>query len=44
MFDIADVPFSQVPLEEKLKYTSEIKESGSYRGYKLPRLWVRGLH
>ena len=44
MFDIADVPFSQVPLEEKLKYTSEIKESGSYRGYKLPRLWVCGLH
>ena len=26
--------------EEKLKYTSKIKDSGSYRGYKLRQLWA----
>lgn len=41
MFSIADVPFSQVAEDEKRRYTSNIKESGSYRGYKLRQLWVR---
>lgn len=40
MFDIADVPFTQVEDEEKMKFTSKIAESGSYRGYKLRNLWV----
>ncbi|KAI0703878.1 Clavaminate synthase-like protein [Cerioporus squamosus] len=40
IFDIADVPFTQVPEEEKLKFTSSIKDSGSYRGYKFRQLWA----
>ncbi|KAI0752492.1 Clavaminate synthase-like protein [Daedaleopsis nitida] len=40
MFSIADVPFSQVAEDEKQRYTSNIKESGSYRGYKLRQLWA----
>ncbi|KAI0767702.1 Clavaminate synthase-like protein [Fomes fomentarius] len=40
MFDIADVPFTQVEDEEKMKFTSKLTESGSYRGYKLRNLWA----
>ncbi|CCM00828.1 uncharacterized protein FIBRA_02870 [Fibroporia radiculosa] len=37
--DIADVPFSQVEDEEKRLYTENIKQAGSYEGYKLRQYW-----
>ena len=40
MFDIADVPFTGVNDEEKQVYAAAIKETGSYRGYKLPGYFV----
>ena len=40
MFDIADVAFSGVPEEEKRNYLANIKDGGSYQGYKLRELWV----
>ncbi|KAJ3509886.1 hypothetical protein NLJ89_g4977 [Agrocybe chaxingu] len=33
IFDIADVPFSQVSEEEKRVYVAKMKENGSYQGY-----------
>ncbi|EIW52053.1 Clavaminate synthase-like protein [Trametes versicolor FP-101664 SS1] len=39
IFDIADVPFSQVPEEEMKRYVSDIKATGSYRGFKPRRIW-----
>ncbi|PFH51141.1 hypothetical protein AMATHDRAFT_59632 [Amanita thiersii Skay4041] len=39
MFDITDVPFSQVTDEEKQKYAGKIKETGSFQGYKLRQYW-----
>ncbi|KAJ3711648.1 hypothetical protein DFJ43DRAFT_1044312 [Lentinula guzmanii] len=39
MFDIADVPFSQVGDQEKEKYLASMKQAGSYQGYKLRRFW-----
>ncbi|KAJ3746561.1 Clavaminate synthase-like protein [Lentinula detonsa] len=39
MFDIADVPFSQVSDEEKQKYVAPTKQTGSYQGYKLRQYW-----
>ncbi|KAE9405506.1 Clavaminate synthase-like protein [Gymnopus androsaceus JB14] len=39
MFDIADVPFSQVSDEEKEKYVAPTKQTGSYQGYKLRQYW-----
>ena len=41
IFDIADVPFAQVPEDEKKQYAGDIKKTGSYRGYKLRQYWVR---
>ncbi|KAM5546255.1 hypothetical protein V8D89_000381 [Ganoderma adspersum] len=41
MVDIADVPFTQVSEEEKQQFTSKIKETGSYRGFKPREFWVR---
>lgn len=41
MFDIADVPFTQVPEEELGQFTAKIKENGSYKGYKHREFWVR---
>ncbi|KAF9011696.1 hypothetical protein BDQ17DRAFT_783244 [Cyathus striatus] len=35
LFDIADIPFSQVSEQEKQKYLGRMKETGSYEGYKL---------
>ncbi|KAI0733309.1 hypothetical protein C8Q72DRAFT_633485 [Fomitopsis betulina] len=40
MFDIADVAFSGVPEEEKCNYLANIKDGGSYQGYKLRELWI----
>jgi hypothetical protein len=40
MFDIADIPFSQVKEEEKPKFTNDIKEIGSMQGYKPRSYWV----
>ena len=40
MFDIADIPFSQVNDEEKEKYVGTMKQTGSYQGYKLRQYWV----
>ena len=40
IFDIADVPFAQVPEDEKKRYAGDIKQTGSYRGYKLRNYWV----
>ncbi|KAH9934537.1 Clavaminate synthase-like protein [Epithele typhae] len=39
IFDIADVPFAQVPEEEKRGFVGDIKATGSYRGYKLREYW-----
>ncbi|KAI0819372.1 hypothetical protein BC628DRAFT_1476307 [Trametes gibbosa] len=39
IFDIADLPFAQVPEEEKKAFAGNIKETGSYRGYKLRNYW-----
>lgn len=41
VFDIGDVPFSQVPDEEKKRYAGKMLETGSYQGYKLRQYWVR---
>ena len=43
IFDIADVPFTQVPEEEMKRYTADIKGTGSFRGFKPRELWVRGF-
>lgn len=40
MFDIADVPFSQVSDQEKKAYECNVKEMGTYQGYKLRQYWV----
>ncbi|KAM5539612.1 hypothetical protein V8D89_006721 [Ganoderma adspersum] len=40
IFDIADVPFSQVSEEEKRQFSNEIKKTGSWRGYKLRQFWT----
>ncbi|KAI0797314.1 Clavaminate synthase-like protein [Irpex lacteus] len=39
IFDIADVPFSQVPDQEKEEFRAKIIEAGSYRGYKPRQFW-----
>ncbi|CAA7263310.1 unnamed protein product [Cyclocybe aegerita] len=39
IFDIADVPFSQVSEEEKKVYVAKMKENGSYQGYKPRQYW-----
>ncbi|KIK67739.1 hypothetical protein GYMLUDRAFT_36495 [Collybiopsis luxurians FD-317 M1] len=39
MFDIADVPFSQVSDEEKEKYMATSKVTGSWQGYKPRQYW-----
>ncbi|PIL28626.1 hypothetical protein GSI_08668 [Ganoderma sinense ZZ0214-1] len=39
MIDIADVPFSQVPEAEQLKFESKTKEDGNYKGYKPRQYW-----
>ncbi|TBU57580.1 Clavaminate synthase-like protein, partial [Dichomitus squalens] len=46
MMDIADVPFTQVPLEEQRKFVSRIKDLGEYKGYKPLRSWhiENGVH
>ena len=45
IFDVADVPFSQVSDDEKKQYAGKIKETGLYSGYKLREYWVRSpLH
>ncbi|OJT05212.1 hypothetical protein TRAPUB_4037 [Trametes pubescens] len=43
VFDIADLPFAQVPEEEKRLFAGDIKKTGSYRGYKLRNYWVSSL-
>ena len=40
MFDIANVPFSQVSDEEKQAYLGKIKETGTFQGYKPRNYWV----
>jgi len=40
MFDIADVPFARVSEDEKNLYVGEMKQAGSYQGYKLRQYWV----
>ncbi|KAJ6552201.1 hypothetical protein DFH09DRAFT_1167358 [Mycena vulgaris] len=46
MFDIADVPFSCVGSDEKRVYTAQMKETGSYQGYKPRQYWHidNGVH
>ncbi|EED80261.1 predicted protein [Postia placenta Mad-698-R] len=39
IFDIGDVPFTQVSDEEKRAYQSKIRETGSYQGYKFRQYW-----
>ncbi|EPS93318.1 hypothetical protein FOMPIDRAFT_1102120, partial [Fomitopsis schrenkii] len=39
MFDIGDIPFSQVSDAEKKAYEGHIKETGTYQGYKLRQYW-----
>ncbi|KAI1787059.1 Clavaminate synthase-like protein [Ganoderma leucocontextum] len=40
MVDIADIPFTQVSEEDKQQFTSKIKETGSYRGFKPREFWT----
>lgn len=40
MFDIADIPFTQVKEEDKPQFTNNIKEVGSLQGYKPRSYWV----
>lgn len=40
IFDIADVPFTQVADDEKKKFSYDIKATGLYKGYKLRQYWV----
>ncbi|KAJ8457010.1 hypothetical protein ONZ51_g11780 [Trametes cubensis] len=39
IFDIADVPFSQVAEDEKKQFSYDIKATGLYKGYKLRQYW-----
>ncbi|KZT29995.1 Clavaminate synthase-like protein [Neolentinus lepideus HHB14362 ss-1] len=39
MFDIANIPFDAVDREEKLMYSGDIKETGSFQGYKPRSYW-----
>ncbi|THH08442.1 hypothetical protein EW146_g8989 [Bondarzewia mesenterica] len=39
VFDIAAVPFTQVPPEETKLYEAKIKEAGTYYGYKPVQYW-----
>ncbi|KAJ7018055.1 Clavaminate synthase-like protein [Mycena alexandri] len=39
MFDIADVAFSGVDVDEKRAYTAKMKEEGTYQGYKPTKYW-----
>ncbi|KAL0571836.1 hypothetical protein V5O48_010132 [Marasmius crinis-equi] len=39
LFDIANVPFAQVPEEEKKQFDSKPHETGSFQGYKLRQYW-----
>ncbi|KAI0634446.1 Clavaminate synthase-like protein [Trametes polyzona] len=39
IFDIANIPFTQVSEEEMKRYTSDIKGTGSYRGFKPRKVW-----
>ena len=39
IFDIADVPFTQVSEEDKKQYGSKTRETGLFRGYK-PRKYL----
>ncbi|CDO77353.1 hypothetical protein BN946_scf184787.g2 [Trametes cinnabarina] len=39
IFDIADIPFTQVPAEEMKRFTADIKGTGSYRGFKPREMW-----
>ncbi|KAI0672039.1 Clavaminate synthase-like protein [Trametes maxima] len=45
-FDIADLPFAQVPEDEKKTFAGDIKQTGSFRGYKLRNYWHidNGVH
>ena len=40
MFDIANVPFDNVPDAEKKTYEGKMLQVGSYQGYKLRNYWV----
>ncbi|EIW77844.1 Clavaminate synthase-like protein [Coniophora puteana RWD-64-598 SS2] len=42
MFDIADVAFSAVPIEEKQTYAANIEKVGYYQGYKPRQYWKVG--
>lgn len=46
MFDVANIPFEDVPREEKQTYAGNIKATGSYLGYKLRNYWhiENGVH
>jgi len=39
IFDIADIPFAHVTDEEKKPYIANIKQTGSYQGYKPRQYW-----
>jgi len=40
MFDIADIPMSGVPEDEKRAYTGDSKNTGIFQGYKPRQYWV----
>ncbi|KAJ8593519.1 Clavaminate synthase-like protein [Rhizopogon salebrosus TDB-379] len=42
MFDLADVPFSCIPEDEKPKYSTRMFETGSEVGFKLRKYWATG--
>lgn len=43
MFDIANLTFSGVPVEEKKRLTGDTEALGAYHGYKPRKYWVSSL-
>lgn len=41
MVGIADVPFSEVPEDERKQFLAKVKERGEWKGYKPRQFWVR---
>lgn len=40
MFNIADVPFTQVDQDEKHKYAADLADAANYQGFKGRGVWV----
>lgn len=43
MFDLSNYVVENVSEEEKQKHTGRMRETGTYRGYKPRKFWVRNI-